>query len=225
MLSAADWSALFLTLELAFVSTALLVLICTPLGWWLSRYRGAAKGWIEALLALPLVLPPTVLGFYLLVAFSPDGWLGMLTHSLNLPTLAFSFAGLVLGSVIYSLPFVLQPIQQAFSSIDQDVLDSASSLGIPPRPRFFRVGLPLAFPGYVTGAALGFAHTLGEFGVVLMIGGNIPGETQVLSIRIYDQVAALNYGAAHQLSLILVGLSFVLLALIYRFNPKPWRQL
>ena len=224
-LQAADWQSLWLTLQLALVSTLLLLLVCTPLAWWLARRKGLGQGWIEALLALPLVLPPTVLGFYLLVSFSPGGWLGSLMQMLNLPSLAFSFSGLVVGSVVYSLPFVLQPMQQAFSALDRDVLDSASSLGLPPLARFFRVALPLSLPGYVTGAALGFAHTLGEFGVVLMIGGNIPGETQVASIRIYDHVSALEYGAAHQLSLILVVLSFLLLLCIYRFNRLPlWRR-
>lgn len=215
---AQDLQALWLTLELAAVSTLILILIGVPLAWWLSQSQWRGKFLVETIVALPLVLPPTVLGFYLLLAMSPDGPLGTITRALGLNTLAFSFQGLVIGSVIYSLPFVVQPVQNAFHAIGTRPLEVAATLGARPLDRFFSIVLPLAWPGLITGAVLGFAHTLGEFGVVLMIGGNIPGETRVASIAIYDHVESLAYPQAHGLSLLLLGLSFVLLSLVYRFG-------
>ena len=215
LLSAADLQALWLTLRLAALTTVLLILVGTPLAWWLARTRNRLRGAVEALVALPLVLPPTVLGFYLLVAMGPNGLLGGLS-------LAFTFSGLVLGSMIYSLPFVVQPLRDAFAAIGEQPLEMAACLGATPIDRFRSVVLPLARPGYVTAAVLGFAHTLGEFGVVLMIGGNIPGETRVLSIAVYEHVEALDYAHAHTLSAGLLVLSFVLLLLVYnhRFRRR-----
>jgi molybdate transport system permease protein len=216
MLAPDDLTALGLTLQLAAATTLLLLLVGTPLAWYLSRSQWRGKVLIETLVALPLVLPPTVLGFYLLLAFAPQSPLGQLLNSLGLAPLAFSFGGLLLGSAIYSLPFVVQPLQNAFSAIGERPLEVAATLGLNPWQRFTRVALPLAKPGFITASTLGFAHTLGEFGVVLMIGGNIPGETRVASIAIYEHVETLNYGQAHSLSLTLLLLSCVLLALIYR---------
>ncbi len=215
LLSAADLQALWLTLRLAALTTVLLILVGTPLAWWLARTRNRLRGAVEALVALPLVLPPTVLGFYLLVAMGPNGLLCGLS-------LAFTFSGLVLGSMIYSLPFVVQPLRDAFAAIGEQPLEMAACLGATPIDRFRSVVLPLARPGYVTAAVLGFAHTLGEFGVVLMIGGNIPGETRVLSIAVYEHVEALDYAHAHTLSAGLLVLSFVLLLLVYnhRFRRR-----
>jgi len=215
-----DLSALMLTLQLAAVSTLVLLVIGTPLAWWLARSRRRARFIVEALVALPLVLPPTVLGFYLLISLSPQGPVGALAHGLGLPPLAFSFTGLVIGSVFYSLPFVVQPLQDAFRSIGQQPFDVAATLRASPIDRFFSVALPLARPGFLTATVLGFAHTLGEFGVVLMIGGNIPGETQVLSIAIYEHVEALDYGRAHLLSGMLLVLSFVMLLTLYAVNRR-----
>ncbi len=208
LLSAADLQALWLTLRLAALTTLLLILLGTPLAWWLARTRSRLRGPVEALVALPLVLPPTVLGFYLLLAMGPHGPLGGLS-------LAFTFSGLVLGSMVYSLPFVIQPLRDAFAAIGEQPLEMAACLGATPFDRFRSIVLPLARPGYITAAVLGFAHTLGEFGVVLMIGGNIPGETRVLSIAVYEHVEALDYAHAHSLSAFLLALSFVLLLLIY----------
>jgi len=211
MLTSADFAALLLTLRLALVSTLVLLVLGTPLAWWLARGRWRGRVIVDTLVALPLVLPPTVLGFYLLVAMGSGGPLGRLTEALGLPPLAFSFAGLVVGSVLYSLPFVVQPLRDAFAGIDQQLLDAAATLGAGPRDRFFRVALPLARAGLITGAVLGFAHTLGEFGVVLMIGGNIPGHTQVASIAIYDHVETMEYGRAHVLAGAMLVISFLLL--------------
>lgn len=216
----ADLQALWLTLQLAGVSTAVLLALGVPMAWWLAQTRWQGKFVIEALVALPLVLPPTVLGFYLLVTLSPRGPVGQLTEALNLGTLAFSFTGLVIGSVIYSLPFVVQPIQNSFQAIGQRPLEVAATLGAGPWDRFIHVALPQARPGLITGAVLGFAHTLGEFGVVLMIGGNIPGETRVASIAIYDHVETLQYGQAGGLSVLLVLLSLALLLPIYRLKRR-----
>ena len=207
-LLAADLQALWLTLRLAALTTLLLLLLGTPLAWWLARTRSRLRAPVEALVALPLVLPPTVLGFYLLLAMGPNGPLGGLS-------LAFTFGGLLLGSVVYSLPFVVQPLRDAFAAIGEQPLEMAACLGAGPVDRFCSVVLPLARPGYITAAVLGFAHTLGEFGVVLMIGGNIPGETRVLSIAVYEHVEALDYANAHLLSAGLLLLSFILLLLIY----------
>ncbi len=225
MFSPDDLDALRLTLVLAATSTALLLLLGTPLAWWLARSRWRGKFVVEALVALPLVLPPTVLGFYLLLALGARGPIGGFLDSIGLEPLAFTFAGLVVGSVIYSLPFVVQPIRDAFARNGERPLEVAATLGAGTFDRFFTVALPLARPGLVTGAVLGFAHTLGEFGVVLMIGGNIPGETRVASIAIYDHVEALDYGSAHVLSLALLAISFLMLVGVYGFNrhARLWR--
>jgi molybdate transport system permease protein len=215
-----DLAALWLTLKLAGVSTALLLLLSTPLAWWLAHTKGKLKVVVEALVALPLVLPPTVLGFYLLISLGPQGFIGGAFEAVGLSALSFSFAGLVIGSVIYSLPFVVQPLHHAFVEIGDRPLEVARTLGASGRDLFFSIVLPMARRGYLTGAVLGFAHTLGEFGVVLMIGGNIPGKTQVVSIAIYDHVAALEYGQAHWLSGGLLLFSFALLIFVYGINRR-----
>lgn len=220
MMSENDFTALFLTLRLAAVVTVILLIIGTPLAWWLSRTRWRYKFVLEALVALPLVLPPTVLGFYLLIALGPHGPVGGLLQWLGFQSLAFTFTGLVIGSVFYSLPFVVQPVQSAFSAMGDRPMEVAATLRASPWDRFFSIALPMARPGLITAAVLGFAHTLGEFGVVLMIGGNIPGQTQVLSIAIYDHVEMLEYGHAHWLSGGLLILSFVLLMTVYAVNRK-----
>lgn len=215
-----DLPALLLTLKLALIATCTLLVLGTPLAWWLARTRWRFSFLIEAMVALPLVLPPTVLGFYLLVAMGPDGPLGQLSQLFGGRPLAFSFTGLVIGSVIYSLPFVVQPIQDAFAAVGRRPMEAAATLGAGPWDRFFTVAVPLARPGFLTAAVLGFAHTLGEFGVVLMIGGNIPGRTQVLSIAIYDHVEALEYGQAHWLAGTLLMASFLLLMAVYAWNRR-----
>lgn len=220
MFSADDLTALWLTFKLAGLSTVLLLIICLPCAYWLAKTHWRFKFIIEALIAMPLVLPPTVLGFYLLMLMSPNGLLGQVSSALGLGTLAFSFSGLVIGSCIYSLPFVLQPLQNAFSSIDSRPLDVAASLGATPVERFITVILPTIKPGVITATVLGFAHTLGEFGVVLMIGGNIPGQTQVVSIAIYDHVETLQYQQAHILSGTLLLISFLLLLAVFASNRK-----
>ncbi len=220
MISEADLVALVVTLKLAILTTIILLLLGTPLAWWLSRTRWRLKFLIEALIALPLVLPPTVLGFYLLIALGSNGPVGQLMESLGGGSLAFSFTGLVIGSVIYSMPFVVQPLQDAFTNIGQRPMEVAATLRASPLDRFFSIAIPLARPGFFTAAVLGFAHTLGEFGIVLMIGGNIPGETQVLSIAIYDHVEASDYISAHWLSGGLLLISFILLILIYALNRR-----
>lgn len=220
MLTDADISALFITLKLATLTTLLLLLFGTPLAWWLARTQCKLKFIFEAIIALPLVLPPTVLGFYLLIALSPDGAIGSVVSSLGGQPLAFSFTGLVIGSMIYSLPFVVQPLQDAFTAIGKRPFEVAATLRASPFDRFFSVAIPLARPGFLTACVLGFAHTVGEFGVVLMIGGNIPGETQVLSIAIYDHVESLEYAHAHWLSAGLLLLSFIMLLTVYAFNRR-----
>ena len=220
MLSADDLSALWITLKLASLTTLILLLLGTPLAWWLAHTRWRYKFVLEAVIALPLILPPTVLGFYLLLLLGAQGPIGGLMQSLGGRPLAFSFGGLVVGSVIYSMPFVVQPLQNAFHAIGRRPLEVAATLRASPLDRFFSIVIPLARPGFVTAAVLGFAHTVGEFGVVLMIGGNIPGETQVLSIAIYDHVEALEYGRAHWLSGGLLLLSFVLLVGVYASNRR-----
>ncbi len=220
MLTEQDLIALWITLQLAGITTVILLLIGTPLAWWLARSQFRFKVIVEAVVALPLVLPPTVLGFYLLITLGPQGPLGSLMQALGGQSLAFTFTGLVIGSVFYSLPFVVQPLQTAFSAIGQRPLEVAATLRASPLDRFFTIAVPLARPGYLTAAVLGFAHTVGEFGVVLMIGGNIPGETQVLSIAIYDHVEALEYAQAHWLAGGLLLLSFLLLLAVYSVNRR-----
>ena len=219
-LTDADLTALLVTLKLAALSTVILLLVGTPIAWWLARTRWRYKFLIEAVVALPLVLPPTVLGFYLLVTLGPHGPVGGMMETLGGRPLAFTFSGLVIGSVLYSMPFVIQPVQNAFSAIGNRPLEVAATLRASPLDRFFTVAVPLAAPGFLTAAVLGFAHTLGEFGVVLMIGGNIPGETQVVSIAIYDHVEALEYSQAHWISGGLLLLSFVLLMSVYALNRR-----
>ncbi len=208
-----ELTALWITFKLAGITTLILLLFGTPLAWWLARTTWRFKTLVEAVVALPLVLPPTVLGFYLLVALGPRGPLGRFS-------LTFTFAGLVAGSVVYSLPFVVQPLEGAFTAVGRRPLEAAATLGASPLDRFFTVALPLARPGFLTAAVLGFAHTVGEFGVVLMIGGNIPGETRVLSIAIYDQVEMLQYGRAHWLAGGLLLLSFLMLLAVYSLNRR-----
>ncbi len=217
---AADWSAIWLTLKLASVVTVLLLLVGTPLAWWLARTRSAWKGAISAVVALPLVLPPTVLGFYLLLLMGPQGPVGQLTQSLGLGLLPFTFPGLVVASVFYSLPFVVQPIQNAFEAIGEAPLEAAATLRASPWDAFWSVAVPLARPGFLTGAILGFAHTIGEFGIVLMIGGNIPEQTRVISVQIYDHVEALEYAQAHVLSAGLLLFSFCVLITVYGLNGR-----
>ena len=213
-------TAVWLTLKLAFISSAILMLIAMPLAWWLANWRHPAKPVVQALIALPLVLPPTVLGFYLLLAFSPQNWLGGAWQGLTGSQLAFSFSGLVIGSVIYSLPFAVQPMYAGFVQLDRHYLETARMLGLSRLSRAFKVILPMVRPQIITALGLAFAHTLGEFGVVLMIGGNIPGETQVLSISLYDHVESLEYGQAHQLAFGLLLFSLILMSLLYRLNRK-----
>ncbi|MDZ7662460.1 molybdate ABC transporter permease subunit [Thiohalophilus sp.] len=220
MISANDLQALWITLQLATLTTLILLLLGTPLAWWLAHSRRRFKPVIEAVIALPLVLPPTVLGFYLLLALGPRGIFGQTADALGLGSLAFTFSGLVIGSVFYSLPFVVQPLQNTFAAIGRRPLEVAATLRASPLDRFVSVIIPLARPGFITAAILGFAHTVGEFGVVLMIGGNIPGETQVLSIAIYDHVEAVDYASAHWLAGGLLLASFVLLLLVYRYNRR-----
>jgi molybdate transport system permease protein len=220
MLRGPDLIALAITLKLALISTAVLLLLGTPLAWWMARTRWRFKFLVEAVVALPLVLPPTVLGFYLLIVLGPHGPIGRLAVSMGGRPLAFTFTGLVVGSVLYSLPFVVQPLQDAFTAVGRRPLEVAATLGASPIDRFFSVAMPLARPGFLTAAVLGFAHTIGEFGVVLMIGGNIPGKTQVVSIAIYDHVETLQYSHAHWLSGGLLLLSFLLLVAVYGFNRR-----
>ncbi|MCB1614597.1 MAG: molybdate ABC transporter permease subunit [Pseudomonadales bacterium] len=221
-LSETDLAAIWLSLKLASIVTILLLLIGTPLALWLSTTQTRFKPAISAVVALPLVLPPSVLGFYLLLAMGPSGPIGQFTTALGIGTLPFTFSGLVIASVFYSLPFVVQPIQSTFESIGKRPLEVAATLRASPTDTFFNVLLPLARPGFITASILGFAHTLGEFGVILMIGGNIPGETQVVSVQIYDHVEALAYDQAHTLSIIMLTFSFCILISLYQVNRhKP----
>lgn len=220
MLTDADLTAFWITIKLAGVTTSILILLGTPLAWWLSRTRFRGKVVVEAIVALPLVLPPTVLGFYLLLALGPHGPVGRLMEAAGGQALAFTFAGLVVGSVLYSLPFVVQPLQDAFSNVGRRPLEVAATLRASPLDRFLTVAIPLARPGFITAAVLGFAHTVGEFGVVLMIGGSIPGQTRVLSIAIYENVEALEYGRAHLLAGGLLLLSFLMLLSVYLLNRR-----
>jgi molybdate transport system permease protein len=220
MLNPDDIAALWITLQLASITTGILLLLGTPLAWWLAHTHSKMRPVVDAIVTLPLILPPTVLGFYLLIALGPRGPIGRLVEFVGGQPLAFTFTGLVIGSVVYSFPFVVKPLQDAFTNIGKRPLEVAATLRATPADRFFTVVLPLARPGYLTATVLGFAHTLGEFGVVLMIGGNIPGTTQVLSISIYDHVEMLEYGQAHLLSGILLALSFLLLLSVYVLNRR-----
>ena len=220
MINSSDWTALTLTFELALISTIILLVIGTPIAWWLSQTKVRFKFLIETMVALPIVLPPTVLGFYLLIFLGPQGSIGKLVSYLGGPSLIFSFTGLVLGSIVYSMPFVIQPLQHAFSVIDKRADETAATIGFSRLRRFFYLFLPLSKTGYLSAFVLGFAHTLGEFGIVLMIGGNIPGETQVASISIYNYVEVLEYENAHMLSLLLLLISFTLLAIIYSLRIR-----
>lgn len=219
MLRPEGLATIWLTLRLAAVTTALLFLIGTPIAWWLARTRSRWKAPVGALVALPFVLPPTVMGFYLLLLMGPNGPVGQLTQWAGIGLLPFSFWGLVLASVFYSMPFVVQPIQNAFQALGERPLEVAATLRASPLDAFFTVALPLARPGFLTAAILGFAHTVGEFGVVLMIGGNIPGKTRVVSVQIYDHVEALEYAQAHWLAGIMLAFSFLVLLALYSLNP------
>ena len=217
-LDANDVGAIRLTLELATLVTGLLLLIGTPIAWWLANSPSRWKVMVGAVVTLPLFLPPTVLGFYMLLAMGPNGAIGWLTQSLGLGLLPFTFAGLVLASVVYSLPFVVQPIRDGFEAIGQRPLEVAATLRAGPWDRFFTVILPMARPSFLTAAVLGFAHTVGEFGVVLMIGGNIPGRTRVLSVQIFDHVEAMEYAQAHWLAGGMVVFTFLVLLILYGFG-------
>jgi molybdate transport system permease protein len=219
-LTAADLAPLWLTLQLAGLTTLLLLLLGTPLAWWLAHTRSRFKPVIEATTALPLVLPPTVLGFYMLVLLNPNSTLGGWWVSATGTTLTFSFVGLVLASVVYSLPFTVQPLQAAFEAVGRRPLEAAATLRASPLDAFFSVASPLALRGYLTATVLSFAHTIGEFGVVLMVGGNIPGQTKVISIAIYEHVETINYAAAHALSAGLLVFSFTVLLFVYTLNRR-----
>jgi len=223
MLSSADYTALWLTFQVASLTTFILLLLGTPLAWWLSHTRSRIKPFLNALIAVPLVLPPTVLGFYLLVLMGPQGAIGEITHALGLGTLPFSFTGLVIASCLYSLPFVVQPLQNAFDAIGPRPLEVAATLRASPLDCFFSVVMPLAKPGFLSAAILGFAHTVGEFGVVLMIGGNIPDKTRLVSVQLYNHVEALEYAQAHLLAAILLGFSFLVLLIMYTVIKTPIR--
>lgn len=221
MIESEDLHALILSLQLATTTTILLLLVGTPLAWWLAYTPSRMKKPVAALVSLPIVLPPTVIGFYFLLLIGPHGWIGQLTQALGWGLLSFSFTGLVLASVIYSLPFVVQPIQNAFEAIGPRPLEVAATLRVTPLQAFWRVALPLARPGVITAAIMGFAHTLGEFGVVMMVGGNVANKTRVISIQIYDRVEAQQYLQAHWLAGGMVLFSFLVLLALYSLNRKP----
>lgn len=216
-----DWQALVLTAKLASVVTLALYAVGTPVAWWLARSHSRWRGPVAAVVALPLVLPPTVLGFYLLLALGPNGPVGALTEALGLGLLPFTFRGLVVASVFYSLPFMVQPLQAAFEAVGRRPLEAAATLRASPIDAFFSVVVPLARPGFVNGGVLAFAHTVGEFGIVLMLGGNLAGETRVASVQIYDLVEALDYAGAHRLAAVLLGFSFVVLLAVYARRRPP----
>lgn len=218
-MDASGFAAIWLTIKLATTVTLLLLLIGTPLAWWLARTRSPMRHAVGAVVALPLVLPPTVLGFYLLVALGPQGPLGKFTTAMGIGTLPFTFAGLVIASVLYSMPFVVQPLQNAFEAVGERALEVAATLRAGPWDAFWSVAVPMARPGFVTASILGFAHTVGEFGVVLMIGGNIPDKTRVLSVQLYDHVEALEYAQAHWMAGGMLVFSFIVLLALYTFNP------
>jgi molybdate transport system permease protein len=219
-----DWQPVWLTLKLASLTTLILLIIATPIAWWLARTTSWFKQIVSAVVALPIVLPPTVLGFYLLILLGPNGTVGKLTESLGLGTLPFTFAGLVVASVLYSLPFAVQPLQNAFEALEQRSLEVAATLRASPLDRFLTIATPLARPGFLTAAVLAFAHTVGEFGVVLMIGGNIPGETKVLSVAIYDHVETLEYDQAHLLAGGMLLFAFLVLLTLYIVNGRLNRE-
>ena len=224
MLNPSDLAAIWLTLKLATITTLLLLLIGTPIAWWLARTRSWWKGPVGAVVALPIVLPPTVIGFYLLLVMGPHGIVGRFTEWADIGLLPFSFGGLVVASVFYSMPFVVQPIQNAFEGIGERPLEAAATLRASPLDAFFTVAIPLARPGFLTATILGFAHTVGEFGIVLMIGGNIPEKTRVVSVQIYDHVEALEYAQAHWLAGGMVIFSFLILLALYSLNPVGRRK-
>jgi len=219
-MDSSDLAAVWLTLKLATTVTLLLLALGTPIAWWLARTRSRVKNVVAAVVALPLVLPPTVLGFYLLIALGPYGVFGQATQALGLGLLPFTFAGLVIASTLYSMPFVVQPLQNAFEAIGERPWEAAATLRASPWDTFWTVAVPLARPGFLTAAILGFAHTVGEFGVVLMIGGNIPDRTRVVSVQIYDHVEAMEYAQAHWLSGAMLLFSFIVLLALYTFNPS-----
>lgn len=223
-LTNSDMQALWLTTKLASVVTAVLLLVGTPIAWWLARTQTWLKGPVGAVVALPLVLPPSVLGFYLLLAMGPNGVIGQITQAAGLGTLPFTFWGLVVASVIYSMPFMVQPLQTAFESIGERPLEVAATLRASPLDAFFTVAVPLALPGILTGCILTFAHTVGEFGVVLMIGGNLPGISRVASVQIYDHVEAMEYDAAHRLAAVMLVFAFVVLLCLYLRRPDSRRR-
>ena len=223
-LTDSDLQSLWLTIKLASVVTAILLLVGTPIAWWLARSRSRLKGVLGAIVALPLVLPPSVLGFYLLLAMGPNGPVGQLTRAVGIGALPFTFWGLVVASVFYSLPFMVQPLQNAFESIGERPLEVAATLGASPLDAFFTVALPLARPGFLTASILTFAHTVGEFGVVLMIGGNIPGISRVASVQIYDHVEALEYSQAHRMAAVMLIFSFVVLLALYAWRPSALKM-
>jgi molybdate transport system permease protein len=223
VLTPANLGAIWLTLKLAGLTTLLLLLIGTPIAWWLARTRSWWKGPVGAVVALPIVLPPTVLGFYLLLLMGPNGPVGRFTEWAGIGLLPFSFGGLVVASVFYSMPFVVQPIQNAFEAVGDGPLEAAATLRAAPLDAFFSVAVPLARPGFLTATVLGFAHTVGEFGVVLMIGGNIPGQTRVVSVLIYDHVEAMDYAQAHWLAGGMVVFAFLVLLALYLLNARGRR--
>lgn len=223
--SAEAWEAIGLSLKLAGLSTFVLLILATPIAWWLSQTQSPWRSVVAALVTLPLVLPPTVLGFYILISLGPQGWLGQLTQSLGLGLLSFSFSGLLIGALILSLPFAVQPIQYAFEAMGKRPMEVAATLRARPLDAFFSVALPLAKPGLLTAAVLSFAHTLGEFGVILMIGGNIPGQTRVVSTQIYGHVEAMEYAQAHRLALGMLVFSFLALMMIVRLKSRQERVL
>jgi molybdate transport system permease protein len=220
LLTESDWQAIGLTLKLASMVTLILLIIGTPIAWWLARSKKWWKGPVAAVVALPLVLPPSVLGFYLLLAMGPQGPIGQLTQSLGLGLLPFTFWGLVIASVFYSLPFMVQPLQTAFEAVGERPMEVAATLRASPLDAFFTVAVPLSLPGFMTAGILTFAHTVGEFGVVLMIGGNIPGVSRVVSVQIYDHVEAMDYLQAHRLSAVMLAFSFFVLLAMYIWRPS-----
>jgi len=217
-----DWEPFWLTLQLAVIVSAILLVIGLPIAYWIAFSRSRLKFLVEAVVALPIVLPPTVLGFYVLVALGPRSPLGRWWIALTGHTLAFTFSGLVIGSILYSLPFAVQPFAASFSGVDRKLMAASATLGASPLRTFVRIVLPLSIPGLITGTALSFAHTMGEFGVVLMVGGNIPGVTRTVSIDIYDQVQASNYAAANQTALLLLVICFGMLSVVYGLNRRTW---